>query len=101
MAELVLERNLSAPIERVFEFITQPENLLKWWGPERMTIPEGALDFTRLRPWDSVMMNGEGTRYKVSGEVIEITPPTRVAFTWAWHDDNDARGHESTVTLDL
>ena len=101
MADLVLERKLSASIERVFEFVTQPENLTKWWGPEGMTIPEGDLDFSRPGSWDSVMMNSEGQRFKVSGSVSEITKPNRVAFTWAWHDENDARGHESNVLIEL
>ena len=101
MTELVLERHLNAPIERVFAFVTQPENLTKWWGPEGMTVPEGDLDFTRLGSWDSVMMSGEGARFKVSGEVTEVLIPKRVAFTWAWHDEDDKRGHESNVTLDL
>lgn len=101
MADLVLERKLNASIDRVFQFVTQSENLAHWWGPEGMTIPEGDLDFTRLGDWDSVMMNGEGIRYKVSGKVTEVRDPDRVAFTWAWHDENDVRGHESQVTIDL
>lgn len=100
MAELTLERRLNAGLNRVFEFITQPQNLTQWWGPEGMTIPEGDLDFTRLGPWDSVMMNGEGQRFHVSGEVTEINPPNRISFTWAWHTDGE-RGHESQVTIEL
>ena len=101
MADLVLERKLGASIDHVFQFVTQPENLTQWWGPEGMTVPEGDLDFTRLGAWDSVMMNSEGQKYKVSGEVTEIAAPNRVAVTWAWHDENDTRGHESQVTIEL
>ena len=101
MAELTLERRLNAGLNRVFEFITQPQNLTQWWGPEGVTIPEGDLDFSRLGPWDSVMMNAEGQRYHVSGEVTEISAPNSVSFTWAWHDENGDRGHESQVRLEL
>lgn len=101
MADLILERKLGAPIDRVFQFVTQPENLTQWWGPEGMTVPEGDLNFSRLGPWDSVMMNSEGQKYKVSGTVTAIDPPSSVAFTWAWHDENDQRGHESRVTIEL
>ncbi|MDG2340729.1 MAG: SRPBCC domain-containing protein [Paracoccaceae bacterium] len=101
MAEVVLERRLNAPIERVFAFVTQPENLTKWWGPEGMTVPEGDLDLSRLGTWDSVMMSSEGARFKVSGVVTEISAPNKVEFTWAWHDENDARGNESSVSIDL
>lgn len=101
MAELVLERKLNAPIDRVFAFVTQPENLTKWWGPEGMTVPEGDLNLSRLGAWDSVMMSPEGGRFKVSGVVTSISAPKSVVFTWAWHDENDVRGNDSTVSLDL
>ena len=34
MAELTLERVFKAAPEKVFDFITQPGNLTKWWGPK-------------------------------------------------------------------
>ncbi len=101
MSQLVLERQLPASIEQVFEFVTKRDNLLKWWGPEGMTLPDEELDFTRLGPWHSVMMNADGKRFKVSGQVTSVDAPKRVAFTWAWHDEQDQRGHESHVMLDL
>ena len=101
MNEVRIERRFNAPPDRVFEFVTRPEHLVKWWGPEGMTIPEGDLDFTRQGAWWSVMANDDGGRYKVSGEVVLIDPPKAVEFTWAWHDDDDARGHESRVRLEV
>ena len=47
------------------------------------------------------MMNAEGKRFKVSGEVTRVSPPTRVEFTWGWHDETDARGPESRVVIEL
>ena len=101
MTTLVIERTLAATIEQVFDFVTRRENLLKWWGPEGMTLPEETLDFTRTGPWHSVMMNADGKRFKVSGEVTQVNPPNVVAFTWGWHDENDDRGHESRVQIEL
>lgn len=98
---LVLEREFEAPVETVFDFVTRKENLLKWWGPEGLTVPEETLDFTRPGPWHSVMVNADGQRFKVSGEVREVKAPNLVAFTWGWHDETDARGHESTVTFEV
>ena len=98
---LVLEREFEAPVETVFDFVTRKENLLKWWGPEGLTVPEETLDFTRPGPCHSVMVNADGQRFKVSGEVREVKAPNLVAFTWGWHDETDARGHESTVTFEV
>ncbi len=101
MTTLIIERELPAPVETVFDFVTREGNLMKWWGPEGMFVPDGKLDFTRPGPWHSVMQNAEGRRFKVSGQVTTVAPHERVAFTWAWHDENDVRGHESHVVLDL
>ncbi len=101
MTDLTLERTLPAPPEKVFEFVSKHEHLLKWWGPECMYVPEGTLDFTQTGPWFSVMQNADGKRFKVSGRVTRVSPPALVAFTWGWHDENDSRGHESHVMIEL
>ena len=101
MTDLKLERIIAAPQETVFQFISIRENLLKWWGPEGMHIPEGDLDFTQIGAWFSVMQNAEGKRFKVSGQVTKVSAPDLVAFTWGWHDENDDRGHESHVMITL
>jgi len=99
MAELTIERVFNAAPARVFAFITESENLVKWWGPEGMSLPEHALDFTRLGPWNSTMQNSDGQRFHVSGQVTSVDAPHLVAFTWAWHDESGNRGEESHVTM--
>ena len=99
MPDLRLTRDFNVTPERLFNAITRRADLLRWWGPEGMDLPEEHLDFSRTGPWFSVMRNSEGQRYKVSGQVTHVTPPRSVGFTWAWHDDSDTRGAESHVTF--
>lgn len=101
MSDLTMERTFLASAETVFDFVTKPEHLLTWWGPESMKIEDEILDFTQTGSWTSTMVNQEGGRFKVSGEVLRIDRPHSVEFTWAWHDDQDQRGHESTVRFDV
>lgn len=101
MTDLKLERRLNAAPDRVFAFITRPQHVVSWWGPEGMTVPVRDMDFTRPGPWMSVMQSTDGRRFKVSGEVTEVAPNRHVSFTWAWHDEDDTRGHESHVTLSV
>jgi len=101
MSELRLERDFRVPPERLFTAVSSQSDLLQWWGPEGMHVPEGDLDFTRTGPWFSVMQNGEGQQYKVSGQVTHVDAPKSVGFTWAWHDDQDQRGPESHVTFTI
>ena len=101
MADVILTRVFRAGIDHVFAYVTQTEHLLKWWGPEGITVPVHALDFSRPGPWSSEMHAPDGRIFRVSGEVIDLTPPKSVAFTWAWHDDDGERGHESRVLFEL
>ncbi|MCP9481031.1 SRPBCC domain-containing protein [Shimia sp. CNT1-13L.2] len=101
MPDLRLTRDFNVTPERLFNAITRRADLLRWWGPEGMDLPEEHLDFSRTGPWFSVMRNSEGQRYKVSGQVTHVTPPRSVGFTWAWHDDSDTRGAESHVTFTI
>ncbi len=101
MTDLVIEKHFPAPPDLVFDFVTRPERLATWWGPESMHVTEAALDFSAPGPWHSVIVNAEGRRYKMSGEVTRIDPPRSVEFTWGWHDDADIRGPESRVRIDI
>lgn len=101
MPTLEMERHLNAPPERVFDYVSKTEHLVQWWGPEGMHVPEHNLALDREGPWFSVMVNGEGQRFKVSGHVTHVDRPKSIGFTWAWHDENDARGVESHVTIKL
>ena len=101
MTDLVLKRRFQADIEKVFQFVSAPDKVILWWGPEGVTVHNAALGFGSVGAWTSEMHAPDGTIYKVSGVVTEVDPPKSVTFTWAWHDDNDARGHESLVTISL
>lgn len=42
--EIVLTRQIDAPRELVFDLWTQPEHLLKWWGPHGCSAPSVSVD---------------------------------------------------------
>ncbi len=101
MSDLRLERDFGVSAERLFTAVSSQSDLMQWWGPEGMHVPEGDMDFTQAGPWFSVMQNGDGQKFKVSGQVTHVDAPKSVGFTWAWHDDQDQRGAESHVTFTI
>lgn len=101
MSDLSFQRDYPISAEALFAWVSDPDKLLKWWGPEGCHVPEHELDFTRTGPWYSVMQNAEGQQFKVSGHVTHCDPPKSVGFTWGWHDDDDRRGAESHVILSV
>ena len=47
MSELKIERVFAADAETVFDFVTNTDHLMKWWGPEGVHIGDGNLDLSR------------------------------------------------------
>lgn len=104
MSDVVtLERVMPASATRVFEMISQPQNMVRWWGHDGMIVPEHNLDFSRPGPWHSIMESPDGRRRMVSGEVTEVDPPRLISFTWAWHDGGPGgpRETETRVTIEI
>lgn len=101
MSVLKIERTFPVEPEKVFAFVTQMDNLLKWWGPEGMSVREHNLDLSKPGAWSSTLVNAEGGLHKMSGEVVTVDPPKSVEFTLGWHNDNDERGHESVVRFEV
>ena len=99
MTDIRLERDFTVSPERLFVAITSKAELVQWWGPEGMSVSDSALDFSAPGPWFAVLKNAEGQTYKMSGQVTHVNAPRSLGLTWGWHDDKDARGAESFVTL--
>ena len=47
--EIIMTRIFDAPIENVWKCWTEPEFLMKWWGPDRFTSPKAIIDFQENR----------------------------------------------------
>jgi len=99
---LVITRLFDAPRALVFKMWTDPAHMVRWWGCPRnkaATVTEHD-----LRPggrWRVVMRLEDGTDHRVAGAFREVSPPERLAFTWAWEDAAGNRGHETVVTVTL
>jgi len=98
---LKLERLIPGKPEAVFDAWTKPERLVEWWGPEGFTCPEHALDVRVGGAWRTVMRSPDGGNHICSGIYREIERPRRLAFTWAWDQEDGSRGHETVVTVEF
>ena len=82
--DLVLDRELNAPIDRVWRAWTDAEQLKQWWCPRPWTTPEAVID---LRPGGRFYTrmegpNGEGASGG-EGCFLEVAPQQRLVWTSA------------------
>jgi uncharacterized protein YndB with AHSA1/START domain len=80
--EIRMTRLFNAPRQLVFEAMTKPEHVKRWWGclGEGYSVPVCEIDLRPGGKWRFVNRhpNGDAEFY---GEYREITPPSRVVFT--------------------
>lgn len=74
---------IAAPPERVFEAISDPNQLSKWWGqPSLYRITERSADLRPGGKWSAVGAGADGKPFRVDGEYLEVDPPRRLVHTW-------------------
>ncbi|HKV54275.1 MAG TPA: SRPBCC domain-containing protein [Candidatus Binataceae bacterium] len=91
--ELVITRVFDAPRSVVFKAWTEPEHLVRWWGPRGFTLPSCKMD---LRPGGAYrfhMRGPEGDEHWSQGVFREIVEPERLAMAGSWAD---AQGNPTT-----
>src|SRR5439155_14045807 len=80
--EITLTRLFDAPRHLVFEAMTKPEHVRRWWGilSEEHSVTVCEID---LRPGGAWRFAGRGPRgeYAFHGVNREIAPPDRLVFT--------------------
>ena len=95
--EILMERTFNAPRARVWKAITEPDLLAQWWGRGNKLVIE-RYEFQRGGHWRFVEHGPDGS-HGFEGRYREVTPPTRLVWTFEW---DGMPGHVvvETVTLD-
>ena len=95
---LLVEREvrIAARPETVFAFFTDPEKLTRWLAIEATVDPRPGGVYRQTH------LGRDGERYLMRGEVVEVSAPSRVVFTWGFENENrDVRPGASTVEVTL
>ncbi|MCA1693688.1 MAG: SRPBCC domain-containing protein [Actinobacteria bacterium] len=99
---LVLELTctLDASPERIFQALTDPAELVKWWGPSGFTTPEIEIDPRVGGSYRLGMQPPEGELFHLAGEFLEVARPSRLAYSFRW-EEPDPDDQETVVMLRL
>lgn len=87
---ILAEIFISAPPARVFEAIADPKQRAQWWGQKSVPSAAGVTPFrvvdskSDLRvggKWSNDGIRGDGQRFHLEGEYLEIDPPRLLVHT--------------------
>lgn len=107
--DLIMERIFNAPQELVFKMFSEPEHLVRWWGPEGWQTENRVFNFKPNGVWHYCMRcidenQGEFYGQESWGKAVyqEIIVPEKIVYTDVFADEE---GHavdgmpEITVTM--
>jgi uncharacterized protein YndB with AHSA1/START domain len=96
--EIAISRRFDAPRELVWRAWTDPEHLIKWWGPDGFTNTFHEVDFRTGGVWRFIMHAPGGTDYDNYVSFIEVVRPERMVYDQGTSADHVM--HRSSVTFE-
>jgi uncharacterized protein YndB with AHSA1/START domain len=85
--EMVITRIFDAPRELVWKAWTEPEHVMRWWGPKDFTSPVCKIDFRVGGSYLYCMRSPEGQDFWSTGVYREIVPMERIVCTDSFADE--------------
>ena len=91
---IVTQIEIAAPPERVFQALTDAQQLKRWFGGPECPAKVWEMDagpgghYRYVTEKGAVVVN-DVSEFECHGEIVEYDPPRVLAYTWIanWHDD--------------
>ena len=98
LPSVTLVRRIKASPARVWAAITQPEQMMQWWGPDAGPTLSAEADVRPGGRFSVVFRLLNGEEHNPTGIYREVVPQKKLVFTWEWAG---APERESLVTFRL
>ena len=79
--EIVVSRVLSAPRALVWQAMTDPQHVVKWWGPRGFSTTIKRMDFRVGGVWEHIMRGPDGVNYPNKSVFKEIVLQERIVYS--------------------
>lgn len=90
--ELVITRVYAAPRELVFKTWTEPQHVVRWWGPRGCTTTIQEMDVRPGGVWRYVMRTADGTDWTNRIRYREVVVPERLVYDHGSDVEDDPNG---------
>ncbi len=84
---LVVRRRIGAAAVDVFAAWTQPEHLMRWWGPRDVQCVEASIDLRVGGRYRIGNRFSDGRMLWIVGEFESISPPHELVYSWCTETD--------------
>ena len=98
---LVLKRTFQTSLDAIWAAWTEKDQIEKWFGCGATASVEATIDLKVGGEFFFKMGHEDGSSFAAGGSYTEITPKTRLAYTWNWKGDPQMEFGETDVLLEF
>jgi uncharacterized protein YndB with AHSA1/START domain len=98
---IVVTREFEAQLGRVFRAYTDPELVVQWLGPRRLTMRIEEYDARTHGSYRFLHIDADGTEYGFHGAFHEVRQDERIVQTFTWDGEPDGVSLDTAVFEDL
>jgi uncharacterized protein YndB with AHSA1/START domain len=95
---LTLKRWLNAPPAKVYAAWTDPQKLIRWFGPTQAQMLDAKVDARVGGRFHARFRTPDREEHRISGVYREVVSNHKLVFTWAWRSTPE---RQSLVTIAL
>ncbi|MFI4881379.1 MAG: SRPBCC domain-containing protein [Phycisphaerales bacterium JB064] len=92
--DILLTRIFDAPRKLVWDAMTKPEQMARWYGPKGFSARVENHELKAGAPWTIIMIGPDGAEYPSKGVYLEVSPMDRIISTDEFGDDFEMDGTE-------
>ena len=93
--DVLITREFEAPIALVFDVLTKPEHVSRWFAGPGEEMKECSIDLRVGGNYHFVFVTEDGIEMSFRGTYLEVEPPTRTVETWLFEGRPDKDAIES------
>ena len=97
---LSFSRIFDAPRELVWQVWTDPEHVVKWWGPDGFTNTNREMNVSPGGTWRFVMHGPDGTDYQNRINFLEVVKPERLVYAHMGEDETEDIHFHATILFE-
>jgi uncharacterized protein YndB with AHSA1/START domain len=88
LRDLVVRRQLAAPVSNVWRAFTEDREVMKWWGPEHFTAPVARMDVREGSSSVVCMRSPDGQDFYSVWQYTRVEPGRRLEYLFNLSDPN-------------
>jgi uncharacterized protein YndB with AHSA1/START domain len=96
LPSVTIVRKIKAPPAKVYAALTEPELMMRWWGPDAGPTLSAKADVRPGGRFSVVFRLLNGDEHNPTGVYQEVIPEKKLVFTWEWPGTPE---RESRVTF--